>query len=221
MLPNDITFTSDQEFHMDTNFHIVQLFEKYLNAGGEPKITSFRKHIDLLIKTDLKGKFTRSRSSSVDSSWRSELKEKFSGRGKKWVIVPLSEVSSTISQLEANGVDCNDYKTFTEAQGAAWIRFSGPRLDPNGKQAAAFEVRTEGSTIDHPNQLHFITLDVLDEVIRPMEGTPHSLKFEVIETQEEEDESDPDDWFYEGIDEEELTEFDQDAAEDALIPECF
>ena len=88
-------------------------------------------------------------------------------------------------------MDCDDYKTFTELKGAAWIRFSGPRLDSNNQQAAAFEVRTKGSKIDHPKQLHFIPLSVLDETIRPMEGTPHSLKFEVLAQPEAEEEEAP------------------------------
>ena len=160
--------------------NIQQLFHDFIESGGDPKVTSFKRHLDKLINSEIKPLCGRSAKSADGTTWRDELKARFSGKGAKWVLVSLGEISPTITQLEANGVDCDDFKTFTELKGAAWIRFSGPRLDSNGQQAAAFEVRTKGSKIDHPKQLHFIPLSVLDETIRPMEGTPHSQKFEVI-----------------------------------------
>ena len=171
--------------------NIQQLFHDFVNSGGDPKVTSFKRHLDKLINVEIKPLCGRSGKSADGTSWRDELKARFSGKGAKWVLVSLGEISETITQLEANGVDCDDYKTFTELKGAAWIRFSGPRLDSNNQQAAAFEVRTGGSKIDHPKQLHFIPLTVLDETIRPMEGTPHSLKFEVLAQPEAEEEETP------------------------------
>ena len=167
--------------------NIQQLFHDFVNNGGDPKVTSFKRHLDKLINSEIKPLCGRSAKSADGTSWRDELKTRFSGKGAKWVLVSLGEISPTITQLEADGVDCDDFKTFTELKGAAWIRFSGPRLDSNGQQAAAFEVRTGGSKIDHPKQLHFIPLSVLDETIRPMEGTPHSLKFEVLAQPEAEE----------------------------------
>lgn len=171
--------------------NIQQLFHDFVNSGGDPKVTSFKRHLDKLINVEIKPLCGRSGKSADGTNWRDELKARFSGKGAKWVLVSLGEISETITQLEANGVDCDDYKTFTELKGAAWIRFSGPRLDSNNQQAAAFEVRTKGSKIDHPKQLHFIPLSVLDETIRPMEGTPHSLKFEVLAQPEAEEEEAP------------------------------
>ena len=172
------TSTNSQEETVMSN--IQQLFHDFVNSGGDPKVTSFKRHLDKLINSEIKPLCGRSAKSADGTTWRDELKARFSGKGAKWVLVSLGEISPTITQLEDNGVDCDDYKTFTELKGAAWIRFSGPRLDSNNQQAAAFEVRTGGSKIDHPKQLHFIPLSVLDETIRPMEGTPHSLKFEVL-----------------------------------------
>ena len=171
--------------------NIQQLFNDFIEAGGDPKVTSFKRHLDKLINAEIKPLCGRSAKSADGTDWRSQLKARFSGKGAKWVIVPLSEVSTTITNLEADGVDCDNYKTFTEQKGAAWIRFSGPRLDANNQQAAAFEVRTGGSKIDHPKQLHFIPLSVLEETIRPMEGTPHSLKYEVIAQPSVEEEEAP------------------------------
>ena len=216
---------------------IIGLFNNFIKDGGLPKVTAFKKHLNELINVKVKPLCGSAPKSADGSDWRSQLKTRFSGKGAKWVLVSLQEISPTITQFESEGINCDDFKTFTEAQGAAWIRFSGPRIDPNGHQAAAFEVRTGGCKIDHPKQLHFISLDVLDETIRPMEGTPHSLKFEVVNPSP--DVSDELNELDEGCEElelsgyelnpyddggsahvEEMTEFDHDAALDAMITEC-
>lgn len=161
--------------------NIQQIFQDFVASGGDPKVTSFKRHLDELINQEIKHLCGRSAKSADGNDWRSLLKARFSGKGSKWVIVPINEISDTLTKFEAEGIDCDNYKTATELKGAAWIRFSGPRIDAMGNQAAAFEVRTGGSKIDHPKQLHMIPVDVLEETIRPMNGTPHSLKFEVID----------------------------------------
>ena len=159
---------------------IVQMFQSFITDGGLPKVTDFKRHIDSLIKDNVKPLCFRSGKSPDGDDWRSQLKARFSGRGAKWVQVALQEINPTISEFQSQGIDCSKYITFIEANGAAWIRFAGPRINPEGQQSAAFEVRTEGSTVDHPKQLHFIPVSLLDETIRPLGGTPHSLKLEVI-----------------------------------------
>ena len=183
MSVNDSTPTPVNEDSM-----ITQLFQQFISQGGDPKVTEFKKHLNELINSEIKPLCGRSAKAADGSNWRSQLKARFSGKGAKWVLVPINEVNPTITQFEADGIDCDNYKTFIESRGAAWIRFAGGRLDANGNQAAAFEVRTGGSKIDHPKQLHMIPLDVLEETIRPMEGTPHSLKYEVIAEPEVEEE---------------------------------
>ena len=79
------------------------------------------------------------------------------------------------------GIDVTAYKSWIEQEGSAWIRYSGPRS--NGSiRYAAFEVRTDGSTKDHPKQLLLLPEVGLSDVISPLEGTPHSMKLEVIAT---------------------------------------
>ena len=158
---------------------IQQLFNEFIEAGGQPKVTEFKRFFDKLVKDEIKPLCGRSGRTASGDDWRSELKARFSGRGAKWVLVPLAEINPTITRFESDGIDCDNYKTFIEAKGGAWIRFSGPRLH-EGKQAAAFEVRVDGSTIDHPRHLHMINVNVLDETIRPLGGTPHSLKLEEV-----------------------------------------
>jgi len=170
------SINSSEENNMST---IQQLFNEFIEAGGQPKVTEFKRFFDKLVKDEIKPLCGRSGRTASGDDWRSELKARFSGRGAKWVLVPLAEINPTITHFESAGMDCDDYKTFIEAKGGAWIRFSGPRLH-EGKQAAAFEVRISGSTIDHPRHLHMIDVDVLDETIRPLGGTPHSLKLEEV-----------------------------------------
>ena len=159
--------------------NIQNIFQSFIDNGGEPKVTAFKRHLDQLINSDIKPLCTRSGKSADGTDWRSEVKAKFGGRGMKWVFVSLENIQPTLTSLGEQGVDTEDYTKFIEANGQAWIRFSGPRIN-NGVKAAAFEVRTGGSTIDHPKQLHYIPLHDLDDAISFINTTPHSLKLEEV-----------------------------------------
>ena len=137
----------------------------------------YKKQIESMLRDEIKPVTSRSKMSSNGSNWRKELKQRFSGRGAKWVFVSLENIESRLSELELEGIDCSDYRKNITKSGKAWIRFSGARIN-NDVKCAAFEVRTEGSTIDHPKQLHLIYVDGLDEVIETMPGTPKALKLE-------------------------------------------
>lgn len=163
--------------------HIKALFDQFIAAGGDPKVTAFKKHIDGLIKTDIKQLCSGSgKTANVSGSdWRREQKAIFAGRGAKWVQVALDVVKPSLDKFEEDGIDCSDYKAWTTQAGYAWVRYSGPRVDPKSKaHMAAFEVRTSGSKDDHPRQLLILPAVGLDDVISPLGGTPHSEKLEVI-----------------------------------------
>lgn len=182
METNNISTPSVNEDSM-----ITQLFQQFIDNGGEPKVTEFKKHLNELINSDIKPLCGRAGKAASGDDWRSELKERFSGRGAKWVFVPINEISLTLTNFQAQGINCDNFISFIETKGAAWIRFSGPRIH-EGQPAAAFEVRVDGSTIDHPRHLHMIPVNVLDETIRPLGGTPNSLKLEQIQNVQEETE---------------------------------
>ena len=168
--------------------NIQNIFQQFIDNGGEPKVTAFKRHLDKLINSDIKPLCGRSGKAADGTDWRSEVKAKFGGRGAKWVFVSLDSIRPTLSRFADQGIDTEDYTKFIEAHGQAWIRFSGPRID-NGVKAAAFEVRTDGSTIDHPKQLHYIPLHELDEAISFINSTPHAMKLEeVAKPQEVEEE---------------------------------
>lgn len=156
---------------------IQQLFQEFVNDGGEPKVTSFKRHLDQLINSDIKPLCGRSAKTGLVNDWRSEVKARFSGRGAKWVKVSTEEVALTLEGFE----DAGDYRSWIETAGFAWIRFAGPRV-ANGKNCAAFEVRTGGSTIDHPKQLHYIAMHDLDDRVSPLLSTPHAMKLEEVAT---------------------------------------
>ena len=153
---------------------IEQLFQQFIDNGGEPKVTSFKRHLDQLINADIKPLCGRSGKTATGDDWRSEVKSRFSGRGAKWVSVSLEEIAPT---LETYGHDVVEYRNWIDKAGYAWIRFAGPRV-ANGVKSAAFEVRTGGSTIDHPKQLHYIALHDLDDKISQLAATPHAMRLE-------------------------------------------
>jgi hypothetical protein len=187
----NVTSTPDnQEFNMNSHDLIRSIFDQFIDEGGSPKVTEFKRHIDQLIKTDIKPLCSGRGSSAVGGdSWRDIQKGKFAGRGAKWQEVSLDEIALTLDRLDDEGIDTVDYRTWTEAAGKAWIRYAGPRV-VTGVNMAAFEVRTVGSTYDCPKSLHYIADADLDDRIKPLAGTPHSLKLEVIATKKDEDVSD-------------------------------
>ncbi len=137
--------------------------------------TDYRKEVESLLKENIKP--LTARSGKAGDNWRSEVKAQFSGRGAKWVFVSLECIEPTLAKFEAEGIDCADYRKNITKLGKAWIRFNGPRII-NSIQCAGFEVRTEGSTIDHPKQLHMINIAGLSDLIETMPGTPKALKLE-------------------------------------------
>ena len=163
-----------EEVSMNTTDSLIQALVSHFNDNPQG-FTSYRKEIESLLKDNIKP--IASRSSKAGDNWRSDLKAKFSGRGAKWVFVTLESIEPTLVQFEANNIDCTDYRKNIDKLGKAWIRFNGARVN-DGIKCAAFEVRTEGSTIDHPKQLHMINIDGLDTLIEAMPGTPKALKLE-------------------------------------------
>ena len=157
---------------------IIGLFNNFLAEGGDPKVTAFKRHLDQLINAKVKPLCGGKGKASGDGGWRSELKARFSGRGAKWVKVSIEEIGSTLVSL-GDTEDVRDYVSWISAAGFAWIRFSGPRVH-GGENCAAFEVRTGGSTIDHPRQLHYVPVAMLDDKIEVLGGTPHAMKLEEV-----------------------------------------
>ena len=212
---SNLSTPNNTEVSMTQQEMIINLFQSFTQDGGMPKITDFKKHLDQLIKTDIKPLCARSGKSADGTDWRSVLKAQFGGRGAKWVKLDNSLLEATLDKFDSEGLNTADYRNHTARAGFSWIRFNGPRID-NGVQSAAFEVRLDGSTIDHPRQLHYVPVTDLDTVLTPLGGTPNSMKLEVIApTQEATQEDAP-----EMSEEQELearTELAQEVYDDAIF----
>ena len=165
---------SSEEISMNSTTTLITALVNHFKDNPQG-FTDYRKEVESLLKENVKPLTSRSGKSGDD--WRSEIKSKFSGRGAKWVFVSLENIEPRLKVLELEGIDCSDYRKNITKLGKAWIRFSGPRIN-NDIKCASFEIRTEGSTIDHPKQLHLIYIDGLDNVIETMPGTPKALKLE-------------------------------------------
>lgn len=174
--------TNNQPSQMETNMDhytlIENLFNQFVESGGAPKVTEFKKHIDRLIKDKIKPLCSSQGKNHSGSDWRSEQKSLFSGRGEKWCKVSIDSLSETLSGFENDGVEVSDYKDWISKAGFAWIRYAGPRV-VKSNNVAGFEVRLSGSTIDHPKQLHYINDSLINEVEK-LGGTPHSMKLESV-----------------------------------------
>ena len=166
--------------YFDFNEALIQHFKMYVDETGNGNFTSFKKHMDELMKEHIKPLTFRSQLSASDGdSPRAMQKAMFKGRGKQWIFVSHEDIAPTLDALKAQGIDTEDYETHIARLGQAWIRYNGPRV-VDGKLVGAFEVRTQGSKIDHPKQLHYIDNDLLGDVVRLPDGaTPHSLKLEI------------------------------------------
>ena len=163
-----------EEITVNTTDNLIAALVSHFQDNPQG-FTDYRKEVEALLRDNIKP--LTARSGKTGDDWRSEIKSQFSGRGAKWVFVSLEEIEPTLVQFEANGIDCTDYRKNTTKLGKAWIRFNGPRVN-DGVKSAAFEVRTEGSTIDHPKQLHMMPADTLTSYIEAMPGTPKALKLE-------------------------------------------
>lgn len=117
-----------------------------------------------------------SSSSGVDNSWRSDLKEAYSGRGNQWIRVELDDIQPTLDRLEDEH-DVTDYTRWVNNAGYAWVRYSGPRIN-DGEPCAAFEVRINGSRLDHPGLYHYIPADVALAIDTRLPNTPFALRLE-------------------------------------------
>ena len=176
----NINSTNNQihnEDSMSTTDLLIQALTAHFNDNPS-NFTSYRSNIDQLLREHIKPMTSRSGKSSDGDDWKSQTKQRFAGRGAKWVKVSIDSILLTLDRLDMENCDTTQYRKNIAEAGYAWIRFSAPRLAFDNIRSAAFEVRTEGSTKDHPKQLHYIALTDLDDQIEQMTGTPKSLKLE-------------------------------------------
>ena len=164
----------------ETREFLKQLFQKNLEEGTDKtSVLRFGEALVDILKSEV-GSYRGKRSSGGDTSWRSELKSTFSGRGRQWIKVTQDFIKPYLDKFDEDGIDTKDYRSWIESKGHAWVRFNGPRIH-NGVNSGGFEVRTSGSKIDHPKQLCYIPVDeLIEDKIERLHGTPFSMGLEII-----------------------------------------
>lgn len=104
-----------------------------------------------------------------------EVKEKFKGRGNAWLKIPIhfDEIARSINNLINNThYDTTNYVNNVNKHGFYWVRFKQIK-----GENSLFEVRFNGSTIDHSDSI--ITIDNKKVIELPLLGnTPKKLNLE-------------------------------------------
>jgi hypothetical protein len=164
---------------MKNNFNeqLVAYFKEFSNENSDD-FNVFKNHITVLLNKNIKPVSTVSVTNKKDNTWRNEQKQKFSGRGRQWVFVSLSQISKTIERLNAEGFDTSSYEENINRLGKAWVRYSGPKLGYDNLPVASFEVRLKGST-KNSKALYYHDNNDLDNLERLPDGkTPKKLMLE-------------------------------------------
>ena len=173
----------------ETRKFLKDLFQKNLTEGTDKtSVLRFGEALIDILKDEV-GSMRGKRSSSVDNGWRAMLKTRFAGRGKQWIKVSLEYIKPYLDELESEGIDVSDYRSWTTQAGFAWIRYAGSRVS-DGVNSGGFEIRTTGSKIDHPKQLCYIPVTSLSEDQISdfrLSKTPFGMKLEEIREEVVED----------------------------------
>ena len=167
---------------------LIELFNNYVSEGNDPKLTYFMQHVTAMAREHVKplctgspSRATRSASSADSSDWRADQKARYYGRNRKWLKVSIDEITPTLDGFDARGIDTSNYRAWIDAAGFAWVRYRGPKVN-RGVNSAQFEVPLADSRVNHPNYIHFIPNDNLDNY-EHMSGTPHGLGLETAKPQ--------------------------------------
>lgn len=169
----------------DNNNLIVNIYSNFiLSSNKKPTESEFKKYITDLIKNNSESFDFSKGSIKTDNSWRSEQKALFSGRGRQWIYVSLDKIDRVLEHYQNDlGKDLSDYRANVSKHGKAWVRYSGPRINPaTNRPCAAFEIRYQGSKIPQTDTYYAIDHDdclLLTEEDRLEDGkTPHQLGLE-------------------------------------------
>lgn len=172
--------------HLNSNPEFAAALNTLVSLYATSPDTS-RIRFQQAIEDQLRANITpRGRTAGADNSWRSAQKSLYSGRGAKWMKVfpntpAFTALFNKIAEFSSMGEDVSNYQELTGNSGFAWIRYSGPR----GSEASplhAFEVRINGSKVDHPKHILQLT-DAEVSDLETLGGTPNSLNLESLTPQ--------------------------------------
>ena len=164
---------------MTNNFtkQMVNYFKEFSKENTDD-FNTFKNHIFKMLNHSIKPISTFNSSNKKDSSWRTEQKQKFSGRGNQWVFISLDKIKPTLKRLKSEGFDTSFYEDNINRIGKAWVRYAGPKLGYNNLPVASFEVRLEGSTKNSKAFYYHDNRDINSRSRLPEGKTPKKLKLE-------------------------------------------
>ena len=124
------TTNTKQLIQDNANTAISEAFQKYIESGGRG-VCEFRDSFISVINDHMasqKGLLAQNKSSGAQ--WRQDIKNHFSGRGRKWIAVPLEIGLEALTDFVGEG-DVAAIKTAEDfaRQGFAWVRFYAPTGD--------------------------------------------------------------------------------------------
>lgn len=123
----------------------------------------------------------------VDQNSNVSIKSMFSGRGRSWAKVYVSndnpawvEIKNTLNhELLTVGCDSKIFEEYSnmidmfESAGFAWIRFIS-----SSKGFSKFQIRTKGSKMEHHVKVRIDNIHLLNNNVVNLEGVPHKLNLE-------------------------------------------
>ena len=123
---------------------------------------------------------------NIDHSSNTSIKAMFSGRGRAWAKVDVSNNPVWLKikealETEKNIADCNS-KMFEmttnmldlfESMGIAWMRYGS-----TSKGTTSFHLRIEGSKLENHIKIYIDNHYILNGSIQNLEGVPHKLNLE-------------------------------------------
>lgn len=156
---------------------IIDSYKSALAETGDASYTRFMNAVKQVANTHLKPNVSTSRASSGGTiSWKNDIKQEFTGRGRQWFYVSLEDINPVLDKFDADGFDTTAYRADIANLGKAWVRFasvSGTEISPQIK----VEVRINGSKIDHPTNR--VNMPYTNNIERLEDGkTPFSLGLE-------------------------------------------
>lgn len=111
-------------------------------------------------------------------SIKAEIRDKFSGKGNAWIKIPKSSIAYSIvdEKLNQNIELTSKIKQCFIDAGFAWLRFAKPG-ESTINPTVLFELRFQGSKIDHPDFLVEIPYEQCKN-LNSLGTTPFKLKLE-------------------------------------------
>lgn len=118
------------------------------------------------------------------SNWKHDYCSRYKGRGNSWIKIPYSSPASKmikkkLKTFKEKGLDITDYEKHCNRKSFFWIRYHNV-IGTKDNPFVSFQIRFEGSKIDHKNNLITIPAKISSR-FDLLGNTPHRLKLELTD----------------------------------------